>query len=201
MSYSKRFVVILIALLIAIPSVNAYDDNRQSSKQFKPYTKFSVGMSYRTDEHKSLNHSPTGHLSLYGFLFPGLAMKIGVGFNLGTELEGRNEDAREFHFESGFRFQRMEKSISPYFELGVNVINYNFNRTGSETLVGFGVALGGEIKIGPSTFLDLSLRHIANKQEDIYFTDCPSCEIYYSYYTYNSLYNPTTVKAAINFNL
>ncbi len=132
---------------------------------------FSVG--YRTDERSYTSSNPQFTLQFLHFLAPALALKADLGFTDRTKF-GDGSHARSYSYGAGFRFQRPEKLITPWGELGLVIHTYQASSVGnssSYSRTGVLGRAGFSFRLSNNSQIDLGAEHVLNSTSDYTLAD------------------------------
>jgi hypothetical protein len=184
---------------------------RNTGFEFEPYFQMSAGLMSRTDESAIFKRSFTFDSKLYYFPREYLGLMGGV---LLEQTDWTDDAARAtaLGLDVGVRLQGPQEKISLFFEGGLGIRHYNYERDWySISRVKAGITVGGGISVPLSRRLqaDLSLVHHVNHRNDeiVLITppvrDIPPINGFYYTPTSlpNSLLNPTGIRLAMRWSL
>lgn len=218
----KKLVALMLLLLVT--PVFAGDDwdkaeenvpdeefnNPQS--EFKPFTVFELGFSYRTDEWTYYDKDLGVRAKLVSHFTPAVAAVVGVGYFPGFREtfphtpEGDN--IKEYQVEGGLRLSAYELPITPFLECTYQYHHYNgAGDMPSETKSGLGLSAGMEYFFSDQFMLGFNIQHVFNHIDftDYVVTDnSPPPWPYdgpYPSFIPQSVYNPTTISLMVGFKL
>ncbi len=128
------------------------------------YFEVIFGGDYRIDETAAMR-SPTAKVGVLYWLSIGAALRTELGYNHAFSYGHPDEEYRTWLLDVGVRFQRHEKFLSPFLDLGIAFLKYsspNDRLDDNSFKTGLSAEIGTSIRVSRRINLDLSIHHIAD---------------------------------------